>query len=283
MMRQPPGMARFAATHLRQSTALLAPHSARPAVACSSALRTPRRHFLSRFFKRDKPAAIPLDEKVYDKQNVHYTGKLFGLDMDSLVYYLKLNGGIFAVGATIYLFFKASMYFTQFSLQTMGKLGFMSGFGTCFACYWILNMMKRRYSIPPNAVYNQAIAMAMKNPRVVASLGQYPKTGNFRAYCSSGGFKLPLLRRIRSGSYELADLLGTKPRTLQMMFVLRSADGKEGLVSCEVRKADGTLLPTNYYFHSLAVHIHNTDTKESDSIVLIGNDSDVVYQGIMKF
>ncbi len=243
------------------------------------------RPFLNKLMGRSSNTAkIKLDEALYDKSTVHYTGQIFGVSMDSIMYSLKLNGAILAVCGSLYLFFKGSMYLTQFSLATVGKMGFVGGFGTAVICGSIAATMKRRYHIPPNAVYNQAIAMSMKNTRVAAFLGQYPKTGRFRAYHATGGFKLPLLRRVRSGSYELADLLGTKPRTLQMMFTLQSADGKQGLVSCEVRKAEGAgLFGSQYYFHSLAVHLVDPQTKSKESVVLVGSDSDIIYPGIMNF
>jgi hypothetical protein len=148
--------------------------------------------------------------------------------------------------------------------------------------YTLALQMKRRYMIPPNAVYNQAIAMVLKDPRVTAHLGSFPKTGEFRAYCSSGGFKLPLLRRLRSGSYELSDLLGTKPRRLQMMFVMHGPDGKEGLVSCDVRKLQSGLVSSQHHFQSLAVLLSDPITNDPVPLILIGREQDVVFRGMMK-
>lgn len=255
-----------------------------PATGCWP-LVTPRRAFVNRLFgSKSSTPRVQLDEALYDKSQVHYTGKIFGVSTESLVYSLKLNGSIIVVCGILYLIFKGSVYLTSFSLATVGKMGFFSGFATAILLGSTIVTVKRRYHIPPNAVYNQAIAMCMKNTRVAAFLGQYPKTGQFRAYCATGGFKLPLLRRIRSGSYELADLIGTKPRKLQMMFTLQSADGKQGLVSCEVRKAEGTgFLSGSYYFHSLAVHLVDPQAKTKEAVVLVGNETDIIYPGIINF
>lgn len=261
-----------------------APHHPSAPLCCN--VRASTRPFISKFFGGGKKqvSRVELNEALYDKTHVHYTGKIFGISVESIVYSMKLNGAILAVCGCLYLFFKGSMYLTQFSLATVGKMGFVSGFLTAVACGAVVAMMKRKYYIPPNAVYNQAIAMVLKNTRVAAFLGQYPKTGQFRAYCATGGFKLPLLRRIRSGTYELGDLLGTKPRRLQMMFTLQSADGKQGLVSCDVRKADGQgVFGSSYYFHSLAVHLVDPQTKTKESVVLVGSDTDIIYPGIMSF
>jgi len=135
--------------------------------------------------------------------------------------------------------------------------------------------------------------MVMRNPEIANFLGQAPKTGDFRAYCATGGFKLPLLRRMRSGSYELGDLLGTKERRLQMMFVLRGDHGREGLVSCDVRRS-GAGMYKAYYFRSLAVHLTEPtkDIGESTGdvvgdhhnlIVVVGTKDDVVWKGFMRF
>ena len=229
-----------------------------------------------------KGGDVELQQLVYDKESVHYTGKIFGISTDTLFFYSKVA----LVGLSVYLvvwtFFAGYNYLMSFSLAAVGRLGFMAGFWTCFVLTNILAQLKRRYTISPNAVYNQAIALTMKDNYVKEFLGEYPKTGDFRAYHASGGFKLPLLRRIRSGSYELADLFGTKPQRLQMMFILRSP-GKEALVSCDVRKMHTRLFSSSYNFRSLAVHLKDTKTKETESRILLGRDEDVIYKGIMKF
>ena len=229
-----------------------------------------------------KSADVELQQLVYDKESVHYTGKIFGISTDTLFFYGKMA----VIGLSIYLvvwtFFAGYNYLMSFSLAAVGRLGFMAGFWTCFILFNIAAQFKRRYTISPNAVYNQAIALVMKDSHVKEFLGEYPKTGDFRAYHASGGFKLPLLRRIRSGSYELADLFGTKPQRLQMMFILRSP-GREALVSCDVRKMHTRLFSSSYNFRSLAVHLKDTKTKETESRIILGRDEDVIYKGIMKF
>lgn len=231
---------------------------------------------------KKKGPEVELQELVYDKETIHYTGKIFGVSVDSLFFY----GKMLVIGLSVYLlvwtFFAGYQYLMSFSLAAVGRLGFIGGFWTCFILTNIAAQFRRRYAISPNAVYNQAIALTMKDKYVKDFLGEYPKTGDFRAYHASGGFKLPLLRRIRSGSYELADLFGTKPQRLQMMFILRSP-GREALVSCDVRKMHTRLFSSSYNFKSLAVHLKDTKTKATESRVLLGRDEDVIYQGIMKF
>lgn len=224
---------------------------------------------------------VELQQLVYDKENVHYTGKIFGVSTDTLFFYTKVGAIVFTVYLVIWTFFAGYNYLMSFSLAAVGKLGFMAGFWTCFILTTTLAQIKRRYTISPNAVYNQAIALALKDKYVREFLGEYPKTGDFRAYHASGGFKLPILRRIRSGSYELADLLGTKPQRLQMMFVLRSGE-REALVSCDVRKMHSRLFASSYQFKSLAVHLKDKSTKHAESRVLLGRDEDVIYQGILQ-
>jgi hypothetical protein len=235
-------------------------------------------------FKSRSTQRITLDEKTYDKQVTHFTGKIFGISTDTLWHHLKLNSGVFLACGTFYLFFKGYAWLTQFSLATVGRLGFMGGFVSCAVLYSSALILKRRYQIIPNAVYNQALAIVLKDAKVASYLGAHPKTGEFKAYCATGGMKMPLPRRIRSGQYELADLIGSKPQRLQMMFILRSADGKEGLVSCDVHKS-GSMFGTSasYYFNSLAVHLSSgsSDGKPATQIV-IGKSEDIVYKGIMS-
>lgn len=229
-----------------------------------------------------KSKDVELQQLVYDKETVHYTGKLFGVSTDTLFFYAKMA----AVGITVYLvlwtFFSGYQYLMSFSLATVGKMGFMAGFWTSMILATTAAQIKKRYTISPNAVYNQAIALVMKDAHVAEFLGQYPKTGDFRAYHATGGFKLPLLRRIRSGSYELADLLGTKQQKLQMMFILR-APGKEALVTCDVRKIHTRIFTSSYQFKSLAVHLQDDNPNNIETRVLIGRDEDVIYKGILKF
>lgn len=237
-----------------------------------------------RFFGRaaSSKEQVVLEETVYDKTAVHYGGKIFGISTDALVFYAKASAAFLVVFMTLRLFFRSYEYLLSFSIATVGRLGFVAGFGSCAVLYTLALQLKRRYLIPPNAVYNQAIAMVLKDPRVTAHLGSYPKTGNFRAYCSTGGFKLPLLRRLRSGSYELSDLLGTKPRQLQMMFVLRGPNGREGLVSCDVRKMETGLLSSTHHFQSLAILLSDPATKDPVPLILIGREEDVVFRGMLK-
>eukprot|EP00672_Neobodo_designis_P015598 CAMPEP_0174828146 /NCGR_PEP_ID=MMETSP1114-20130205/1164_1 /TAXON_ID=312471 /ORGANISM="Neobodo designis, Strain CCAP 1951/1" /LENGTH=292 /DNA_ID=CAMNT_0016061857 /DNA_START=50 /DNA_END=928 /DNA_ORIENTATION=- len=233
-------------------------------------------------FGESSQEKVKLDTAEYDKQNVHYTGSIFGVAVESLVHYGKIALTVAGILSIVYLFWKASFMLSQYSVIAVGKMGFVGGFITATGIWWVVNIVKRRYNIPPNAVYNQAIAIALRDKRVTSFLGSYPRTGEFRAYHASGGFKLPLPRRIRSGQYELADLIGTKPKKLQMIFLLISPDEKQALVSCEVRKADSAwVLGSSYYFHSLAVHLSDPKDKAAkESVILIGNDKDVVYPGI---
>jgi hypothetical protein len=255
-------------------------HSTTPSLYSSS-----RTNFLSDIKNKitgEKAKDVELQQLVYDKEAVHYTGKIFGVSTDALFFYTKM----FVIGLTIYLvlwtFFAGYQYLMSFSLATVGKMGFMAGFWCCAICLTTAAQIKKRYTISPNAVYNQAIALTMKDKYVAEWLGEYPKTGDFRAYHQSGGFKLPLLRRIRSGSYELADLLGTKQQKLQMMFILR-APQKEALVTCDVRKIHSRIFTSSYQFKSLAVHLKDNNTKTTETRVLIGRDEDVIYKGILKF
>lgn len=243
-------------------------------------LRAPSRMF----WKSAELGAVPvkLESHLFDKEMVRYTGKVFGVPTDTLVHYLKINGGVGIACCLIYVFFEGYRLQARCSPVTIGKLGFAAGFTSCAVLMSTLMAVKRRYRISPNAVYNQAIAMALKNPRVVAHLGMYPKTGDFRAYCASGGFKLPMMRRIRSGQYELADLLGTKQRRLRMTFVLRGADGKEGLVSCDVRKRRSGVFG-EAVFQSLAVQLTDTMQNTSSLVVIAGTEDDVVLRGNLKF
>ena len=261
--------------------------------ACGPLPLTQRRAMWNPFAK--KKEVVSVEEAVFDKERSHYQGFLFGVPVDKLAYYLKLNSAVAAVCFMIYMFFKGYVWMSQFSLATVGRMGFGAGFWTCMALTGIVTTVKRNYQINPNAVYNQAIAMVMKNPEVAKFLGQTPKTGDFRAYCATGGFKLPLMRRLRSGSYELGDLLGTKERRLQMMFVLYGDNGRSGLVSCDVRRGGAGLYKT-YYFKSLAVHLNDevkdvaggdvagsVTGKHQNVVLLVGGEEDVVWQGFMKF
>jgi hypothetical protein len=245
---------------------------------------TQRRQFLGGMLGRSNNSVdkVAVDEVNFDKQYSHWSGKLFGVPMDRVVYYMKINGGVLFICATIYMFFQGYVWLSHFSLATVGRLGFMGGFFTCGILYSMALTVRRMYNISPNAVYNQAISIAMKNPKVLDHLGPSPRTGDFKAYCASGGFKFPLLRRLRSGQYELADLLGTKPKKLQMVFILRNPNGNEGLISCEVRKAQNRMLSSNYYFQSLSAHLTGPG-KEPHGVAIIGREGDSITKGIFKF
>lgn len=219
---------------------------------------------------------------IYDKTTVHYTGKIFGISTDALFFYAKVGTVLLTVYLVAYTFVAGYGWITSFSLAAVGRMGFMAGFWSCAIMFSTFIQLRKRYQISPNAVYNQAIAIVMKNQQVADFLGTYPKTGDFRAYHASGGFKLPLLRRIRSGSYELADLLGTKPQRLQMMLVLKGRDQREGLVTCDVRKHHTRLFSSSYHFHSLAVHLKDRSTREEKSIVIIGREEDIIYGGLLE-
>lgn len=243
-----------------------------------------RRQFLGNFFgKRDAPK-VALDTASFDKSSSHFAGKLFGIPMDTIVFYSKAAAGVFAIYLVVHFFFKGYSYLADFSLATVARMGFIGGFWTCGILYTLALQVRRRVQINPNAVYNQSISLAMRNPTVLEFLGPHPRTGDFKAYCATGGFKLPLLRRLRSGSYDLGDALGLKPRRLRMMFVLRNpANGREGFVTVDVQKEQTGFLRSTDTFHSLAVSLSDTaGTGEPKNLVIIGKPEDVIYQGFMK-
>jgi hypothetical protein len=280
--------ARWGAIHARGGCSGGSRGGVAPTVA-PRLVATPR-HFVGGLMARfrggsnsaEELAKSELQQNVYDRENRHYTGKIFGVSTDALFFYLKVGAIILTVYLVVWVFVAGWEYLMSFSLATVGRLGFMAGFWCCAILVSTAMQLKTRYFISPNAVYNQAIALVMKEREIADFLGSYPRTGDFRAYCATGGFKLPLLRRIRSGTYELADLLGTKPQRLQMMFVLRSGK-REALVSCDVRKMHTRLFSSSYHFKSLAVHLRDDVTSESKSCVLLGRPEDVIYEGIIRF
>ncbi|EPY43636.1 hypothetical protein AGDE_00285 [Angomonas deanei] len=142
----------------------------------------------------------------------------------------------------------------------------------------------KKMRINPNAVYNQSIALVMRNEKVTQFLGSHPRTGDFKTYSETGGFKFPLVRRIRSGSYELSDLLGLKPRRLQMLFVLKHPNnGREGLVSCDVvRDGVGPFNSSNVYT-SLAITLteHGTQ-KQPETLIIIGKPEDLINRSFLR-
>ncbi|EPY36167.1 hypothetical protein AGDE_07049 [Angomonas deanei] len=145
---------------------------------------------LSRFGK-GKEEKIKVDPSVFDKENKHYTGKIFGLPADDVIFYAKVTCGTLAALLTVYIFLKGYALLASFSLQSVARLGFLGGFFTCFLCYSVtLNCMKKM-RINPNAVYNQSIALVMRNEKVTQFLGSHPRTGDFKTYSETGGFKFP--------------------------------------------------------------------------------------------
>ncbi|KAK7198974.1 hypothetical protein NESM_000864800 [Novymonas esmeraldas] len=285
---------RLYVAHATAGTALAARQVARlptlSAVAAPSplssspmhALCAPRRGFMDSLFGRTQ-AKVKLDDVAYDKSAPRYRGTILGLPADNVVFYSKVAAGTIATLVVVYIFFKGYVLLSRFSLQTVARLGFMSGFACCLVCYTVALSLIRRYRINAETVYNQSIALVMHNEKVVQHLGSHPRTGEFRTYNATGGFKLPLMRRIRSGSYELSDLLGLKPRRLQMLLTLKSpSGGNEGLVSCDVRKeSTGFMASTNVY-KSLSITLYSDDKKvEPQTIILIGKPEDVVYRSLI--
>ncbi|KAL7709210.1 hypothetical protein N2W54_007753 [Lotmaria passim] len=247
-----------------------------------SALRAPRRTFFDSVFGR-RAVKVKLDDVAYDKTTTRYSGTIFGLSADNVIFYAKVAAGALATLVTVYIFFKGYILLSRFSMQTVARLGFMGGFTTCLICYTTALALIRRYRINANTVYNQSIALVMHNEKVVQHLGSHPRTGEFRAYNAAGGFKLPLLRRIRSGSYELADLLGLKQRQLQMLFTLQNpSSGNEGLVSCDVRKESTGFMSSTNVYKSLSITLYSGNKKmEPETIILIGKPEDVVYRSLL--
>ncbi|ORC89825.1 uncharacterized protein TM35_000113590 [Trypanosoma theileri] len=235
-------------------------------------------------YLRPKAQHVKVEDTLFDKQTVHYTGTIFGFSADAVVFYAKTGAAVLAVFVVVTLFLKGYAMLSRFSLATVARLGFMSGFISSAVLYTVLLAVVRRFKINPNAVYNQSIALVMRNERVIQHLGSHPRTGDFKAYCETGGFRLPLVRRIRSGSYELSDLLGLKPRKMQMMFILRNpVNGREGLVTCDVRRETTGFMTSSNTFKSLAVTLTDTSrSAETQTVVVIGRPEDVVYRGLMN-
>ncbi|KAF5220696.1 hypothetical protein ECC02_006265 [Trypanosoma cruzi] len=253
-----------------------------PAPYRSSAFYTARRSFFGML--RPKARQVKVEEVLFDKQATHYTGTIFGFSADAVIFYAKTGATVCAIIVIVAVFLKGYAMLSRFSLATVARLGFMSGFLCSAVLYTVIIAVIRRFRINPNAVYNQSIALVMRNEKVVQHLGSHPRTGDFKAYCQSGGFRLPLIRRIRSGSYELSDLLGLKQRKLQMMFILRNpANGREGFVTCDVRRETTGFMSSTNTFKSLAVTLtDSTRTSAPQTIVVIGRPEDVVYRGLMR-
>lgn len=247
-----------------------------------SAICVTRRPFISMLWP--KPQRVKVEEVLFDKQATRYTGTIFGFSSDAVVFYAKTGAAVCLIFFVVGVFLKGYAVLSRFSLATVARLGFTSGFICSAVLYTVVLAVIRRFRINPNAVYNQSIALVMRNEKVVQHLGSHPRTGDFKAYCQSGGFRLPLIRRIRSGSYELSDLLGLKQRRLQMMFILRNpTNGREGLVTCDVRRETTGFLSSTNTFRSLAVTLtDSTRASEPSTIVVIGRPEDVVYRGLIQ-
>ncbi|RNF14354.1 uncharacterized protein Tco025E_05912 [Trypanosoma conorhini] len=248
----------------------------------SAALYAARRGFFG--VLRPKTQHVKVEEVLFDKQRTHYAGTIFGFSADAVIFYAKTGAAVCAILVVVGVFLKGYAVLSRFSLATVARLGFMSGFLCGAVLYTVILAVIRRVRINPNAVYNQSIALVMRNEKVVQHLGSHPRTGDFKAYCQTGGFRLPLIRRIRSGSYELSDLLGLKPRKLQMMFILRNpANGREGFVTCDVRRESTGFMSSANTFKSLAVTLTDAaHTPVPQTVVVIGRPEDVVYRGLMK-
>lgn len=246
-------------------------------------LRTTRRTFLEGLFGA-KQAKVKVDTVAFDKETTRYRGTVLGLPADDVMFFLKVAGGVITVVVVFYIFFKGYAVLTRFSMQTVARLGFFGGFLSCMILYTIAVQVVRRAQINANAVYNQSIALVMHSEKVQQFLGSHPRTGEFKTYSASGGFKLPLLRRIRSGTYELSDLLGLKPRRLQMLFVLKNpAANHEGIVACDVRReTTGFLSSTNVYRSLSITLVDKNSKKEPETVILIGKPEDVIYHTLLK-
>lgn len=68
------------------------------------------------------------------------------------------------------------------------------------------------------------------------------------------------------------------------MFVLRNpANGREGLVSCDVRRESTGIIGFTNNFHSLAISLEDPDAKNPTTVIVIGTQADVIYKGLIKF
>lgn len=227
---------------------------------------------------------VTVNNTAFDKETRRYTGKMFGYSADSFVFYAKVGSGVAAVLIVLFVFMKGYVLLSRFSLQSVARLGFFAGFSTCLILYTTCLAIIRRHAINANAVYHQSIALILQHRTVAELLGSNPSRAEFKTYAMSGGFKLPLLRRIRSGSYTLSDLLGLKPRRLQMLFLLHNkTTGYEGLVSCDVVKQRAGWVSFTDVYKSLSITVSDVKKeKDPQIIVLIGRPEDVVYYNILK-
>ncbi|CCW62331.1 unnamed protein product [Phytomonas sp. EM1] len=242
---------------------------------------SPRRSFMDKLF-RSPSTKVTLDDLAYDMESPRYRGTVFGLPADSVIFYTKIFASIMTALVVVYVFFKGMIVAFRFDPHTVARMGFVSGFVCCMVIYTTIIQIIRRVQINSNVVYNHSIALVMRNAKVREFLGQHPRTGAFKAYAATGGFKLPLLRRIRSGSYELSDLLGLKPRRLQMVFVLKSPiGGREGVVYCDVRKESTGFMTSEKVYKSLVISLIETSKKERETVILIGRPEDVVDASLL--
>lgn len=226
---------------------------------------------------------ILVDEILYDNYRSHYRGKIFGVSADKVIFHFKINSGVAICCFGIYWFLYGGEHLSRLSRSSFARLSFVSGFCSCAAIGAMGLALKKWYHVPPNAVYNQAIAIVLKNERVNRVLGRFPEVGEFKAYSTLGGFKFPLPRRFRSGQYELADALGLKKRRLQMVFTLFDpTSGAEALVSCEAEKARTGFLKRANYFTAINVHLyHPQKPVEQPLVFILGDQSDTLYKGLI--
>jgi hypothetical protein len=198
----------------------------------------------------------------------HYMTFSLPLIVGKIEHLVKLSG-VFVIGYAIYLFFQYLQWFQVGKrYDNYFNVGFTGGFGTATAAYFVYLRLRRFWHIPVNRVYEKAMALAIRDPRVLEVLGSSPIPGDWRAQQVRGGFfNPPSWRKLWNGQYSvLRDFCGVKlvprcdglievqHRRVDMTFLLRGAHGNEGWVSCRAHATHSLTQPT-FEITALAVRL----------------------------
>jgi len=184
---------------------------------------------------------------------------------------LAIMGG---VGMALYFVLRGGYamadFFVTINFHDVATISFVAGLATAGVIAVILSYTRRLFVIKPELVYQKILQRVQADPRVGEMLGSSVTPGKFRAYAlSEGGLTLAADKADPGSGWSRF----WKPKKLQMMFQLQGSQ-ELGMVSFEAKKEfNGDLLFTSLVVDGL---------KTGQKLILEGDGSDKVYQGIIK-
>lgn len=145
---------------------------------------------------------------------------------------LYVGGGIASAYVISRIMMKTTNWFLSIPPGNFIWYGFVSGFLSAGICGSLAYAARKAVTIRPENVYNMSKQLIDKNSDIQAKLGGLTTPGKLKAYKIDGGNI-----SISSASYVPRYI----PPRVQMLYNMFGPNGREGMVSVEAEKINGTL------------------------------------------